>query len=338
MTSADARTSAKVFNAVATLAPGVGAAAAIALAAQPIAALVPHAGAPLIALILGLIVGTSTKPRLSMRGLAFSSRYGLQAAVVVLGLTLNVPHIVAIGARSLPVMLPTIGIALLIALAGGQLLGIEQRLRTLIGVGTGICGASAIAAVSTIIRASEAEIAYALSTIFAFNIVAVIVFPPLGHALGLSSQAYGLWTGTAVNDTSSVAAVGFAYGHATGVYALIVKLSRTTMIMPICLILAIFCRRENETLGALRRTIPWFLVFFLGAAAADSAGIVPSWVVRSAAEVSAGLIATALAAVGMMIRPAALRRTGIKPLLLGAVVWLAVAVSSLALERITHVL
>ena len=142
----------------------------------------------------------------------------------------------------------------------------------LVGVGTAICGASAIAAVSGAVRPREAELRYAISTIFLFNLVAVLTFPALGHLLGMSQSSFGLWAGTAVNDASSAVAAGLAYGDVAASHAVIVKLTRTLMIVPISLALAFVAVRRDASgespLRVARRAFPWFILFFLLASAA----------------------------------------------------------------------
>src|SRR5690606_6815366 len=119
-------------------------------------------------------------------------------------------------------------------------LGLSGHLKTMIGVGTAICGASAIAAVAPILRPDERDTALAISTIFLFNVVAVLLFPLLGHLLQLSDLGFGLWAGTAINDTSSVVAAGYSYSSAAGDLATIVKLTRATLIIPVCVALAVW--------------------------------------------------------------------------------------------------
>jgi uncharacterized integral membrane protein (TIGR00698 family) len=316
------------------LLPGLLAALAVAGVAEPLGSLVPVVGAPVFALALGAAGASLLGERPALKpGVAFASRTVLQGAIVVLGLSLSLTRVASVGGRSLPVMLGSLAAALLVAALVGRLLRIGPVLRTLVGVGTGICGASAIAAVSGVVGAADAELAYAVSTIFAFNIVAVVLFPVLGHLLGLSSHAYGLWAGTAVNDTSSVVAAAYAYGHAAGSYAVIVKLTRTTMIIPIVLVLAgLRLRRTGErSERSLRRVVPWFLLWFVLAAGANSAGVVGASVAHDASQLGVALITVALAGVGLSTRFATLRSTGARPLLLGALVWASVAVSSLLL-------
>lgn len=316
------------------LLPGVAAALAVAAAAEPLGRLVPVVGAPVFALALGAAAAALAGERPALRpGVAFAAHTVLQGAIVVLGLSLSLTRVASVGVHSLPVMLGSLAAALAVAAVAGRLLRIPSVLRTLVGVGTGICGASAIAAVAGVVGAVDGEIAYAVSTIFAFNVVAVILFPVLGHVLGLGPHAYGLWAGTAVNDTSSVVAAAYAYGPAAGAYAVIVKLTRTTMIVPVVLVLAALrLRRTGEAAErGVRRAIPWFLLWFVAAAAVNTSGVVGAALAHDASRLGAALITVALAGVGLSTRFSSLRSTGIRPLLLGALVWASVTVSSLAL-------
>lgn len=320
-----------------SMVPGVGAAAAVGAVAYPLGRALPVVGSPAFALALGVLVAAVATPGARLRpGTAFAGRYGLQLAIVLLGTTLSLRQVAHAGRASLPVMLGTLAAALATAALLGRLLGVSPRLRTLVGVGTGICGASAIAAVSGIVGAAEAEVVYAISTIFVFNLAAVLLFPPLGHLLGLGSHAFGTWAGTAVNDTSSVVAAGYAYGHAAGSYAILVKLTRTTMIVPISLALVALRLRSGRAAETRWASIvPWFILWFLAASAADTAGLLGAPARDAFSAASAALVTLALAAVGLQIRLRDLRRTGPRPLLLGTGVWVAVACSSLALQAAT---
>jgi uncharacterized integral membrane protein (TIGR00698 family) len=312
-------------------APGLAATAIVAGVALGAAVFLPLAGAPVLALTLGVAAAAVREPSERLGpGLRFCARAALQAGIVVLGATLTLRTVGSDGLRTLPVMLGTLAAALAAAVAAGRALGVRDPLRTLIGVGTGICGASAIAAVSPIVGAAETEVAYAIATIFLFNIAAVIAFPALGHLLGLSQSAFGLWAGTAVNDTSSVVAAAYAYGSAAGAHAVVVKLTRTTMILPIAFALAL--RRRSGV--NWRATFPWFLVAFAAAAALRTAGVVPSGSVSSLKQAAVVLVTVALAAIGLSTPFGALRSTGLRPLVLGLAVWAAVAVTSLALQLV----
>jgi uncharacterized integral membrane protein (TIGR00698 family) len=311
--------------------PGLVWTAAIALPAWGLSRVVPLLGAPVLAILLGVFTSLVRRPPPRAKaGIAFSATVLLQLAIVLLGSTLALGQIVRVGARSLPVMLGTLAVALIGGALLGRALRVSPRLRTLVGVGTGICGASAIAAVSRIVEATQTEIAYAISTIFVFNVVAVIAFPPLGRLFHMSQHGFGLWAGTAVNDTSSVVAAAYAFGHAAGAQAVVVKLTRTTLIVPIALGLSALPAR-----GRPARLVPPFLVLFVLASLLDTAGLVGAGSRRVLADVAVGLITMALAAVGLGADLAGMRRTGLRPLVLGALLWLAVAATSIGLQALT---
>ncbi|WAX58619.1 YeiH family protein [Jatrophihabitans cynanchi] len=324
------------LRACAPLVPGVALAAAIALVATGIGHALPLLGAPVAGLLLGVALSRAVAARPPLQpGVAFAGRTLLQVAVVLLGSALSLRQVAHVGASSLPVMLGTLAVCLALAYLLGRWLGIGRDLRTLIGVGTGICGASAIAAVSPVIRARSADVAYAISTIFLFNLVAVLAFPPLGHLLGLSQHDFGLFAGTAVNDTSSVVAAASTYGSSATDYAVVVKLTRTLMIIPICLGLAALTRSGEREASALRRVtrlVPWFLVGFIVLAALNSLGWVPSAAHQPLRDASVFLITLALTAIGLRTDVAGLRRAGSRPLLLGLLLWVAVAGTSLVLQ------
>ena len=321
--------------------------------------LVPTLGAPAIGIVLGmaLSVATARKSPVLRAGAGFASHQLLQASVVLLGAQPSMRDVLRTGLASLPVMLGTLAVCLGAAWLYGRLLGVPRDLRTLIGVGTGICGGSAIAAVSPVIEAASTDVAYAISTIFLFNIAAVLAFPLLGHALGMSQQSFGLFAGTAVNDTSSVVATATTYGTAATSHAVVVKLVRTLMIIPICLGLAALAARRTRagaatvvaqgaaTSGPARmsprrvlKLVPWFLSGFVLVAAVNSAGIIPAAAHVPLQHVSVFLVAVALSAIGLSTNVAALRKAGPKPLLLGALLWITVAAASLGLQGLTGAL
>ena len=316
---------------------GTGMLLGTAAAAQPLGSLVPFVGAPALALVLGMVLRLWYTPDAAARRvLSFASRTVLQAASVLLGATFGLGRIAHIGSNSLPLMLGTLAAALVAAALVGHALKVAPRLRTLVGVGTAICGASAIGAVSGVIAATEVEIAYAISTIFVFNVVAVVLYPALGHLLGLSQHAFGLWSGTAINDTSSVVAAAYTYGHAAGNVAVVTKLARTTMIIPVVLALAV-AQAHRSAAGMRRplwRLMPMFLLWFLFASSLNTAGLIGANLASTLARAATLLIAVALGAIGLSTRFSALRTTGWRPLLLGAVLWAFVGVSGLLLQGV----
>ncbi len=299
----------------------------------------PLAGAPVLAIVLGVALRALWPlPERCRPGLAFAARTVLQAAIVVSGFALSFVTVVRTGLTTLPVTLGTIAVALVLAPLIGRALRLDGVLQRLVGVGTAICGASAIAAVATVIEPAESEIALAVATVFFYNVVAVLVFPPLGHLMALSQDAFGLWAGTAINDTSSVVAAGYAYGREAGDHATIVKLTRATLILPIVGVLALLRARAQRGSGARvpwRRIVPWFIVWFLAAALVNTGGVVPAGWHGPIGLLATFLISVALAAIGLQTELAKLLRSGARPLALGFCLWVAVALSSLAIQRLT---
>ena len=321
---------------------GIALAVSVAIVATIIGKSIPVIGAPVICIVIGVAIAAIRKPSERFRpGIVTSSKLILQISVVVLGSQLSLKEIVKVGFTSLPVMLGSLIVCLVGAYWIGKWLGIVGDLRTLIGVGTSICGASAIAAVTPIISAASVDVAYAISTIFLFNMTAVLTFPFLGHLLGLSQHSFGLFAGTAINDMSSVVAASTTYGSVAANYAIVVKLTRTMLIIPISLGLATLERRKLKTDYAkpnvhIARLVPWYLIGFLVVASMNSLGLIPQGIHHDLVQISIFLIAVALAAIGLSTDIAGLRRTGPRPLLLGGILWILVSTTSLLLQYVTH--
>jgi uncharacterized integral membrane protein (TIGR00698 family) len=303
--------------------------------------LLPVVGAPVVAIALGMLMGqlATVAGWPVAAGSRVAGRYVLQGAIVAFGTGLSLTSVLRVGLSSLPVMLGTLAACAGVAGLAGRLLRIDGDLRTLIGAGTGICGASAIGAVAPVIVAGEAAVGYAMSTIFVFNVAAVLVFPAVGHLLGLGAHSFGLWAGTAVNDTSSVTAAAYAYGRAAGDYAIVVKLCRALMIIPLVLVVALLRHRRRTSPAPTRprigRLVPPFLPLFLLAALANSVGAVPRGTHPLLGFAATLGVAVAMAGVGLGIQPADLRRAGIRPLLFGLVLSLTVAGTGLGLQALT---
>jgi uncharacterized integral membrane protein (TIGR00698 family) len=314
---------------------------AVAIVAALLGRLAPIVGAPVFAIVLGAVIAGVRAPGPALKpGIAFASKQLLQWSIVLLGFDLSLTQIVSGGAQSLPVMLGTLVVVLVLAYVVGRLLGLDRDIRRLVGIGTAICGGSAIAAVSSVIEADQADIAYALGVVFLFNVLAVLIFPALGHLMQLTQHAFGLWAGTAINDTSSVVAAAFAYGREAGNHAVIVKLTRTTLIIPIVLFYGwrkIQHARAGEQGINWRAIIPWFILYFLIAATINSLGLIPPVAQRPLQEVALFAITVALAGVGLGTDFTKIRAAGLRPLALGAILWAAIALSSLGLARLFRI-
>lgn len=323
--------------------PGILLSFLVASIAYGFGLLFPLVGGAVFGILFGItLANIFTIPPKTIPGLNFTSKTVLLWAIIVLGSGLSLRQVYQTGASSLIIILSTISIALLVATITGKLLKVSFNLTSLIGVGTAICGGSAIAAVAPVIEAEDQEIAYAVSTVFLFNVIAVLMFPPLGHLLSMSQLGFGLFAGTAVNDTSSVVAAGYAFGNSAGDYATIVKLTRTVMIIPIAIafvpIMLIRKRREaHHAEGSsfdFRKIFPWFIVGFLLASALNTSNLLNHSTIEFLKESGKFMIVFALAAIGLKTDVKNMLHTGMKPALLGLTVWIAVALTSIAVQHI----
>ncbi len=314
---------------------------AIAVVAELVGSYAPLIGAPLFAIAIGVLITNSIPAISNAKWLRIGdvSKFCLRGGIILLGASLDLGVILRTGLDSLPLLAVTMTAGLVCALWLGKGLGIDWRMRCLIGIGTTICGASAIAALAPVIRAKAEEIAYSVTVVFFFNMVAVFTFPALGHMLGLSDNGFGIWAGTAVNDTSAVVAAGFAFSQAAGTTATIVKLTRTTLIIPLVLGFGLampFLERQQgaatQSLGQrIYAAIPMFIVLFVLAAAANTAGLIGSYAPEFQLA-GRWVMVVALAAVGLQGNWRAFVGAGSKPLILGLVTWAVVAISSLGIQ------
>lgn len=334
---------------IANKVPGILLAMLIALVACFIESLLPvHViGSAVIAMFIGMLLNPLLK-RVSFFsvGLKFTSKKVLKFAIILLGLSLNIKTILSVGQMSLLVMIFT----LLACFGGGYLIGkalkLNWKLSNLISAGTGICGGSAIAAISTTIDADDNDVAYAMSATFLFDMAMIILFPILGRAMGMSDEAFGLWAGTAVNDTSSVVATGYAFSEAAGDFATMVKLTRTLAIIPTVVVFSLIQmrikRREALALGGdagevkanfrLTKVFPWFILGFLAMALVASVFSVPTQIVSATKSASKFLMVGALAAIGLNTSFGDLKKSGVRPMLHGFIISVLVVIVALLVE------
>ncbi len=319
----------------AKLVPGIALALALAIPCWLLGRAVPIIGAPIFAILAGMLASFLKRPPILEGGIGYTGKKGLQYSIVFLGFGLDLGLVLRVGLDSLAVMAFTLAAAFATAYLVGKALKMDPKVKILVGVGTAICGGSAIAATAPVIDADEEEVAYSISTIFLFNIVAVFLFPVLGHLMGMTQDAFGLWAGTAINDTSSVVAAAFSYGDEAGRYATIVKLTRTLMIIPVTLVLA-FARWRNDEAGRgrlkLAKIVPWFVLGFLAASLVRSTGVLPSALGTFLPELGKFGICAAMAAIGLKSNPLKLVRNGWRPILLGLACWTSVALVSLVVQ------
>ena len=307
---------------------------------------VPVVGGPVFAILIGMVLTlVLTKKEPFLPGVNYTSKKILQAAVVFLGFGMNLTEILAKGRQSLPIIISTITTSLVIAFILYKVLKLRTNNAILVGVGSSICGGSAIAATAPVIDANDEEVAQSISVIFLFNVLAALIFPTLGVMLGLSNQGFGLFAGTAINDTSSVTAAAAAWdgihGSNTLESAAIVKMTRTLAIIPITLALAIYRGRKSKTAGAssfsLKKSFPYFVLFFVLASVVTTVFQLPSEVTAPLKELSKFLIVMAMAAIGLNTNIIKLVRTGGKPIFTGFCCWVGIALVSLGMQHILGV-
>ena len=313
----------------------------LAVASVFLSGLIPYnlIGAGVFALIIGMLLNPLTaKYEILEKGFNFTSKQILRLAIILMGATLSFSQVVEVGKFSLFVMIFT----LITAFGGGYLFGklfkMNWKLSGLISAGTGICGGSAVAAIAQAIDAEDSDIAYAISATFIFDIVMVILFPIMGKYFGMSDLGYGLWTGTAVNDTSSVVAAGYAFSDIAGNFSVIVKLTRTLSIVPVVLIFSYInerlIRKAEEISVAgdgtvaihekkkvdIKKIFPWFILMFLGVVAIKSIGILPEGLSSSISRISKFFMVMSLGAIGLKTNFKKLSKSGFAPMFHGFII------------------
>ena len=329
--------------------PGIALSAGVALLACWIESLLPiHLiGSAVIAMFVGMILNRFLKNTgIFASGIKFTSKKVLKFAIILLGLSLNITTVLHVGKMSLVVMVFT----LLTCFGGGyfigKALGLNWKLSNLISAGTGICGGSAIAAIAPTIDADDNDVAYAMSATFLFDMAMIILFPIMGRAIGMTDEAFGIWAGTAVNDTSSVVATGYAFSEAAGDFATMVKLTRTITIIPTVIVFAFvqlhLKRKEalasSASCGELKanfsisKIFPWFILGFLALSVVASVFQIPVAVVSGTKTTSKFFMVCALAAIGLNTSFSSMKKAGIRPMIHGFIISALVVIVALVVE------
>lgn len=312
---------------------------AIAIASWWLGTVIPIVGGAVFALLIGIAAGNVFPMSLALRpGLDFTLKRVLRVAILLFGAGLSFAEVVTLGSGSLLIVLTTIVLALALTALFGRWLRAPSRLVNLIGVGTAICGATAIVTVGPIIEATEDETAFAVTTIFLFNMLALLIYPALGHLLGTSDRVFGVWAGTAIHDTSSVLAASYTFSDAAGNVATVVKLTRTLMLAPLALLVGVLVSiRTGRATGPagsrvrLGRIFPWFILWFVAAALLNTFGFLPPAAIRAAAVAGKFMIVMVMAAVGMGADLRRMARIGVRPFLIGLFASVLIAIVSLVL-------
>ena len=329
--------------------PGIILSVGVALLACWLESLLPiHLiGSAVIAMFIGMVLNRFLRnTKVFASGLKFTSKKILKFAIILLGLSLNITTILNVGKMSLTVMIFT----LLTCFGGGyfigKALGLNWKLSNLISAGTGICGGSAIAAIAPTIDADDNDVAYAMSATFLFDMAMIVLFPIMGQAMGMTDQAFGIWAGTAVNDTSSVVATGYAFSEGAGDFATMVKLTRTLAIIPTVITFAFVQLRlkRKEALAnsqngselkanfSIAKIFPWFILGFLAMSIVASVFPIPAAVVSGTKSASKFLMVCALAAIGLNTSFSSMKKAGIRPMIHGFIISALVVVVALLVE------
>lgn len=312
-------------------------------------------GGPVFAILIGMVIALFWKDQKSAKsGITYTSKKILQLAVVLLGFGMNLSSVLQVGGQSLPIIVSTIATSLIVAFALYKALHMDSNISTLIGVGSSICGGSAIAATAPVIGADDEEIAQSISVIFLFNILAALLFPTLGGAMGMSNEGFGLFAGTAINDTSSVTAAASTWDTLHGTngavleYATIVKLTRTLAIIPITLALAFWRTWQAKRGGSassgsfdIKKVFPFFILFFVLASVITTVSTmagVDAALFQPFKELSKFFIILAMAAIGINTDLVKLIKTGGKPIFMGVCCWAGITCASLIMQHLQGLL
>lgn len=314
----------------------------------------PVIGGAVIAIVAGMVTTVFWKDKNSFApGITFTSKKILQWAVVLLGFGMDLGVVFQTGKQSLPIIVCTITTSLVLSFVLHKAMDIPSKISTLVGVGSSICGGSAIAATAPVIDADDEEVAQAISVIFFFNVLAAILFPIFGQMIGFdttSGEAFGVFAGTAVNDTSSVTAAASTWDSMWGLgsqtldKAVTVKLTRTLAIIPITLVLAFLRTRKASENGenkvSMKQIFPFFILYFIAASVITTVAVqsgISANVFAPVKELSKFFIVLAMAAIGLNTDIVKLVKTGGKPLVMGACCWAGITVVSLLMQHLMHI-
>lgn len=318
----------------------------LAIISNTIAQWIPNGyiSASVIAMLIGMALHPYIKKILpSFIGIDFVAKRLLKAAIVLMGASLSLMQVLEVGQLSLIVMVFTLATAFGVGNLLGKLFKMDWKLSNLISAGTGVCGGSAIAAVAPTIEAKDEDVAYAMSATFIFDVLMVIIFPILGRFFIMTDFGYGLWAGTAINDTSSVVAAGYAFSEAAGNYAIIVKLTRTLSIVPIVLIYSLINQRlkvknmnqqTKTTKVQLSSIFPWFIILFLLMVILRTSSIITPEIGSVLSTISKFFMVMSLGAIGLRTNFKAVAKSGVLPMFHGFLISTLVVIVSFVVQAI----
>lgn len=287
---------------------------------------------PAIALFMGLalaLVAGQTYPKFAKK----TSKYLLQASVVGLGFGMNLHESLASGKEGMLFTIVSVVVVMVIGFFVGKWLRVDRKTAYLISSGTAICGGSAIAAVAPVVKANDNQMSVSLGTIFVLNAIALFIFPPIGHWLGMTQEQFGEWAAIAIHDTSSVVGAGEAFdrsyfpdaeGKALQI-ATLIKCTRALWIIPLALVTTFIFKEKNSKIY-----IPWFIFLFVLAMIANTYIALPTQVTGSIVWLAKKGLTITLFLIGSGLSVDVLRSVGIKPMIQGILLWIVIALLSLA--------
>lgn len=302
------------------LLPGVAAALTIAYLSREMAALpgLSVLGPMVIAILLGMVLrATIGLPDVLKPGTAFSSRWLLRGAIILMGVRLHFGKVIELGPYVILLDAVIVFAALAIFAGLGRMFKLPYRLTTLIGAGTGICGAAAIAATAPVIEATEEETAFGIAVIATLGTLGTIVYSFLYNVLDLSTAFYGTWVGSTLHEVAHVVAAAAVAGGEASDLAVLVKLGRVAMLVPAVLFIGLRQNRKGQS--RTKVAFPLFVLGFLFVSILTTQGIIPAAQVPSLTKLSAFILTIAMAAIGIGVDVRALVRVGFKPFAVGII-------------------
>lgn len=311
----------------------------------------PHPIEPIIiAIILGIIFSNIINLPALKEGINFSTKKVLPAAIILLGAQLNLFEVLKISLHALLISTVCVVVIFIITLWLCKITHVGKRLGILIGIGTAICGSTAIVVSAPVIKARETEIAIAITTITLFGILAIFIYPLIGHVLKMSQWAFGVWAGIAIQAIPQVIAAGFAYGPQAGNISTVVKLVRVLLLAPMILALSFWQARQKDLTHALEQVekvkwtnyVPPFILGFILFVVLGTLGVFHDFTIANQQIetlnlfkiISGFLLTIAMAAIGLNTDLRSFLKTGTKPMLIGFLSAILLAIFSLALIRI----
>jgi len=322
--------------------PGIILVTIISFISKELGNVYPLVGSVVIAIFIGALIRNGfSLNEVYLKGVNFTLKRVLKVAIIILGVSLSFKEVTQIGYNAIIVVLGVVIFGILLTKLIGKLLKIDDELGLLIGIGTSICGATAITASKEVIKAKEIHTAYAISTIFLFNLIATILYPWIGHIFNMPETMFGIWDGTAVHDTSSVVAIGYMYGNESGEIATTVKLVRTMFLLPLILIISVWqtnkeIKNKKSKIAELKKIFPWFILGFLGMSLLNSFGFFNEGIKSSLVDIAKYLILMVMASVGLQVEIKKFLKLGAKPLITGLIASVFVSALSISLISILN--